>query len=57
VPIGLINENTYRDGLRPLFHPGAVIAAVREAIRRLERGRDRNLPRRITHLPGRAWRS
>jgi hypothetical protein len=34
VPIGLINGNTYRDGLRPPFRPDAIIEAVREVIRR-----------------------
>jgi hypothetical protein len=34
VPIGLINGNTYREGLRPPFRPGAIIDATREVIER-----------------------
>jgi len=34
VPIGVINGNTYRGGLRPPFRPDAIIAAAREVIRR-----------------------
>ena len=34
VPIGIINGNTYRGGLRPPFRPHAVIDTVREVIRR-----------------------
>jgi hypothetical protein len=34
VPIGLINGNTYREGLRPPFRPQAIINAVREVISR-----------------------
>ena len=33
LPIGLINGNTYRQGLRPPFRPHAVIGAVREAVK------------------------
>jgi len=36
VPIALINGNTYREGLRPPFCPGAIIEAVREVIKRPE---------------------
>lgn len=36
VPIGLINGNTYRRGLRPPFRPRAVIDAIREVIKRPE---------------------
>jgi hypothetical protein len=36
VPIGLINGNTYREGLRPPFHPRTIMDAVREVIRRPE---------------------
>lgn len=36
VPIGVINGNTYRGGLRPPFRPDAIIAAAREVIRRPE---------------------
>jgi hypothetical protein len=36
VPIGLINGNTYREGLRPPFRPSAIINAVREVIKRPE---------------------
>lgn len=36
VPIALINGNTYREGLRPPFRPRAIIAAVREVIKRPE---------------------
>jgi hypothetical protein len=34
VPVGLINGNVYRQGLRPPFRPLAVIEALREVIRR-----------------------
>jgi hypothetical protein len=34
VPVGLINGNVYREGLRPPFRPLAVIDALRELIRR-----------------------
>lgn len=34
VPIGLINGNTYREGLRPPFRAAAIIGAVREVIKR-----------------------
>jgi len=34
VPVGLINGNVYREGLRPPFRPLAVIEALRELIRR-----------------------
>jgi hypothetical protein len=34
VPVGLINGNVYREGLRPPFRPLAVIEALREVIRR-----------------------
>jgi hypothetical protein len=36
VPIAVINGNTYRAGLRPPFRPQAVIAAIREVIRRTD---------------------
>jgi hypothetical protein len=36
VPIGIINGNTYREGLRPPFRPQAVIDAVRQVIERPE---------------------
>jgi DNA gyrase/topoisomerase IV, subunit A len=34
VPVGLINGNVYREGLRPPFRPLAIIEALREVIRR-----------------------
>jgi hypothetical protein len=34
VPVGLINGNVYREGLRPPFRPLAIFEALREAIRR-----------------------
>ena len=34
VPIGLINGNTHRQGTRPPFRPAAVIAAMRQVLRR-----------------------
>jgi len=34
VPIGLINGNAYREGLRPPFRPQAIIAALRRVIER-----------------------
>ena len=34
VPVGLINGNVYREGLRPPFRPLAIIEALRELIRR-----------------------
>jgi DNA gyrase/topoisomerase IV subunit A len=34
VPVGLINGNAYREGLRPPFRPAGVIAAIREVLRR-----------------------
>jgi hypothetical protein len=34
VPVGLINGNAYRGGIRPPFRPERVIEAVREVIRR-----------------------
>jgi hypothetical protein len=36
VPIGMINGNTYGQGLRPPFRPRAVTDAIREVIRRPE---------------------
>ena len=32
LPIGLINGNTYREGLRPPFRPRAIIHAIRAAM-------------------------
>jgi hypothetical protein len=34
VPVGLINGNVYREGLRPPFRPLAIIEALREVIQR-----------------------
>ena len=34
MPIGLINGNTYRQGLRPPYNPRAIMAAIREVIKR-----------------------
>src|ERR1700722_4219784 len=34
VPVGLINGNVYREGLRPPFRPLAIVEALREVIRR-----------------------
>jgi hypothetical protein len=34
VPVGLINGNVYREGLRPPFRPLAIIEALREVIKR-----------------------
>ena len=34
VPVGLINGNVYREGLRPPFRPLAIVEALREIIRR-----------------------
>jgi len=34
VPVGLINGNVYRQGLRPPFRPQAIIEALREVIQR-----------------------
>ena len=34
VPVGLINGNVYREGLRPPFRPQAIIEALREVIQR-----------------------
>ena len=34
VPVGLINGNVYREGLRPPFRPLAIIQALREVIQR-----------------------
>ena len=34
VPVGLINGNVYREGLRPPFRPLAIIEALRETIQR-----------------------
>lgn len=34
VPIGMINGNTHREGLRPPFRPAAVIDAIRQVLRR-----------------------
>ena len=34
VPVGLINGNVYREGLRPPFRPLAIIKALREVIQR-----------------------
>ncbi|HEY3953363.1 MAG TPA: DNA gyrase subunit A [Streptosporangiaceae bacterium] len=34
VPIGMINGNTHREGIRPPFRPGAVIDAIRQVLLR-----------------------
>jgi hypothetical protein len=34
VPVGLINGNVYREGIRPPFRPQAIIEALREVIQR-----------------------
>jgi hypothetical protein len=57
VPVGLINGNVYREGLRPPFRPLAIIEALREVIQRPPGGRqgfDRH--RRPAVLPQRLHR-
>jgi hypothetical protein len=34
VPVGMINGNTHREGIRPPFRPGAVIDAIRQVLHR-----------------------
>ncbi len=57
VPVGLINGNVYREGLRPPFRPLAIIEALREVIQRPRvTSKDLIEHRRPTLLPQRLHR-